>query len=95
LVAAALAPPVGDDAVEDDVIEEGGAQQAKEPELAETAAVRADPPRPANPLNLDEDDNPAADKRLMDRVRPLAPVLAAHAMDEAASRSGDQLGLGL
>jgi type IV secretion system protein VirD4 len=31
----------------------------------------------------------------MDRARPLAPVLIGHALDEAVSHKGEQLGLGL
>ena len=79
----------------DAVIEEGGAQQAKEPELAEQPEEQTAVVRPSNPLGIDDDVDPAIDKTLMDRVRPLAPVLIGHAMDEAVSQGGEQLGLGL
>lgn len=74
---------------------DGGVQQAREPELP--GAARAEPVvAPANdPLGLDEDVDPAADKRLIYAARPLAPVLAGHAIDEALHRSGSQLDLGL
>jgi len=73
----------------------GGVQQAREPELPD--AARAEPVvQPASdPLGLDEDVDPAADKRLIDAARPLAPVLAGHAIDEALHRSGSQMDLGL
>jgi type IV secretion system protein VirD4 len=73
----------------------GGVQQAREPELPAPAPAPAAAPQPPNPLGLDEDDDPAADKRLIDRARGLAPVLAGHAIDEAAARSGRQLDLEL
>ncbi len=79
----------------DAMIEEGGVQQAKEPELAEQPAPRDETPRPSNPLGIDDDVDPAIDKKLMDRARPLAPVLIGHAMDEAVAQGGEQLGLGL
>ncbi len=83
------------DDADESAIEDGGAQQAKEPELAEPPAPRPEPQRPSNPLGIDDDGDPAIDKKLMDRVRPLAPVLIGHAMDEAVSQGGEQLGLGL
>jgi type IV secretion system protein VirD4 len=79
----------------DAMIEEGGSQQAKEPELAEQPAPRDETPRPSNPLGIDDDVDPAIDKKLMDRARPLAPVLIGHAMDEAVAQGGEQLRLGL
>jgi type IV secretion system protein VirD4 len=85
----------GEGGPDDPVTVEGGAQQAKEPEFAEQRAPCAEVQRPANPLNIDDDVDPAADKRLMDRIRPLSPVLLGHAMDNAAAQDGEQLGLGL
>ncbi|MEI4507447.1 conjugal transfer protein TraG [Sphingopyxis sp. CCNWLW253] len=83
------------DDADDNLVEDGGAQQAKEPELAEQPEQRTETVRPTNPLGIDDDADPALDKKLMDRVRPLAPVLVGHAMDEAVSQGVDQLGLGL
>jgi type IV secretion system protein VirD4 len=76
------------------LIDDGGAQQAREPELADVV-VPPVPEKPSNPLGIDDDVDPAADKKLMDRARPLAPVLVGHALDEAVSHKGEQLGLGL
>jgi len=94
-VAEIVAADIDTDDADDAAIEDGGAQQAKEPELAEQPAERVEVARPTNPLGIDDDADPAIDKKLMDRVRPLAPVLVGHAMDEAVSQGGDQLGLGL
>ena len=91
---AILEPALSD---EDDgrIVENGGAQQAREPELSPAEAAPTAIERPANPLGIDDDVDPAIDKKLMDRVRPLAPVLIGHALDEAVSHKGEQLGLGL
>lgn len=70
-------------------------KKLKQPELAEQQEERVETARPTNPLGIDDDANPAIDKKLMDRVRPLAPVLLGHAMDEAVSQGGEHLGLGL
>lgn len=94
-VAEIVAADIDTDDADDAAIEAGGAQQAKEPELAEQPAERVEVARPSNPLGIDDDADPAIDKKLMDRVRPLAPVLVGHAMDEAVSQGDDQLGLGL
>jgi type IV secretion system protein VirD4 len=77
------------------LIDDGGAQQAREPELADAAKPLPAPEKPANPLGIDDDVDPSADKKFMDRARPLAPVLIGHALDEAVSHKGEQLGLGL
>ena len=45
-----------------------------------------------HPLGIEDDVDPATDKKLMDRSRPLAPVVVGHAFEEAV---GEQLGLGL
>jgi len=74
---------------------DGGVQQAREPELPDVAGAEAAVAPASDPLGLDEDVDPAADKRLIDAARPLAPVLAGHAIDEALHRSGSQLDLGL
>ncbi|QCB55772.1 conjugal transfer protein TraG [Sphingopyxis sp. PAMC25046] len=80
---------------EGQVVEDGGAQQAREPEIADAAAPPPKPEKASNPLGIDDDVHPAADKKLMDRARPLAPVLIGHTLDEAVSHKGEQLGLGL
>ena len=74
---------------------DGGVQQAREPELPDAAGAEPVVQPASDPLGLDEDIDPAADKRLIDAARPLAPVLAGHAIDEALHRSGSQLDLGL
>ncbi len=84
-----------DDAGDGVIVDDGGAQQAREPELADIVTPPPAPERPSNPLGIDDDIDPAADKKLMDRARPLAPVLIGHALDEAVSHKGEQLGLGL
>lgn len=94
-VAELVAADIDADGADDNLVEDGGAQQAKEPELAEQPEPRVETPRPTNPLGIDDDADPAIDKKLMDRIRPLAPVLIGHTMDEAVSQSGEQLGLGL
>lgn len=94
-VAGLVAADIDADDADDAAIEDGGAQQAKVPELAEQPEPRVETARPSNPLGIDDDTDPAIDKKLMDRVRPLAPVLIGHAMDEAVSQDGEQLGLGL
>jgi type IV secretion system protein VirD4 len=80
---------------EGEVVEDGGAQQAREPEIGDAAAPPPPPEKPSNPLGIDDDVDPAADKKLMDRARPLAPVLIGHTIEEAVSQKGEQLGLGL
>jgi type IV secretion system protein VirD4 len=92
-----IAKPAGEETGEGagDDREGGGAQQAREPELPEQNVPRSKVVRSVDPLGIDEDIDPATDKKLMDRMRPLAPVLVGHALDEAAARGGEQLGLGL
>ena len=79
----------------DEEASRGGVQQAQEPALPELPMPATSPPAPRNPLGLDDDADPAADKRLLDAARPLGPVVTGHAIDDAAARSGSQLGLGL
>ena len=96
-VLADVMPPIsGEETAEDGApIDDGGAQQAREPELADAVTPPPAPEKSSNPLGIDDDVDPAADKKLMDRARPLAPVLLGHALDEAVSHKGEQLGLGL
>ena len=77
---------------EDASPEAGGAQQAREPELPEVEASPRPVDRPADPLGIEDDVDPAIDNKLIDRARPLAPVVVGHAFEEAI---GEQLGLGL
>ena len=106
-------PPRGDDwrgclaaPVEGDVaaardgsdgVDEGGAQQARAPELGDVAARSVPLPHRTDPLSFGDTADPAADKRILDLAsapRPLPPVLVGHAIDEAASRRGEpELGL--
>ncbi len=96
-VLADVMPPIAEEEAAEDgaLIDDGGAQQAREPELAEAVTPPPAPEKPSNPLGIDDDVDPAIDKKLMDRARPLAPVLIGHALDEAVSHKGEQLGLGL
>ena len=90
--AALLLPEAPAAAADEPGLDDGGAQQAREPELPDAAPPPRAAQRPANPLGIEDDVDPAIDKKLMDRARPLAPVVVGHAMDEAV---GEQLGLGL
>jgi type IV secretion system protein VirD4 len=90
--AAVLLPEAPAAAADEPGPDDGGAQQAREPELPDAAPPPRAARRPANPLGIEDDVDPAIDKKLMDRARPLAPVVVGHAMDEAV---GEQLGLGL
>lgn len=68
-------------------------QQVREPEFeAKVEGPALTPARAANPCGIDEDDDPAAAKRLIDRTKGVAPVIAAHTIDAASNR--DQ-GLGI
>ncbi|MBW8294296.1 conjugal transfer protein TraG [Sphingopyxis sp.] len=90
--AAAMLPEEPAAAADEPGPEDGGAQQAREPELADAAPPPPAAQRPTNPLGIEDDVDPAIDKKLMDRARPLAPAVVGHAMEEAV---GEQLGLGL
>ena len=68
----------------------GGLQQERHPGLPTKRRVKRTHPDQLDLLGLGEDEsNPAADARAMDRLRPLAPVLAAHAVNEGSGRGGD------
>lgn len=68
--------------------DEGGLQQQRHPGLGEDAIVRPADADPSDPLGLGEDESDAAsDQRAMDRLRPLSPVIRAHAVNEG----GDDL----
>jgi type IV secretion system protein VirD4 len=67
--------------------DEGGLQQQQHPGIGEETIVRPSDTDPADPLGLGEDDSDvAADKRAMDRVRPLSAVARAHAVNESDAR---------
>ena len=69
--------------------DEGGLQQQRHPGLGEAPIVRPVDADPSDLLGLGEDDSDAAaDKRAMDRLRPLGAVARAHAVNEG-SRSDD------
>lgn len=96
-IVADVMPSTAEDETAEDgtLLDDGGAQQAREPELADAVVPPPAPEKPSNPLGIDDDVDPAIDKKLMDRARMLAPVLIGHALDEAVSQKGEQLGLGL
>jgi type IV secretion system protein VirD4 len=68
----------------------GGLQQERHPGLPGKRRVKRAHPDQLDLLGLGDDDtNAAADARAMDRLRPLAPVVAAHAVNEGSGRDGD------
>jgi type IV secretion system protein VirD4 len=63
--------------------DEGGLQQQRHPGIGEEAIVRSADVDPADPLGLgDDESDTAADKRAMDRIRPLNAVTRAHAVNQ-------------
>jgi type IV secretion system protein VirD4 len=67
--------------------DEGGLQQQRHPGLGEETIVKPVDTDSSDPLGLGEDESDAAsDKRAMDRLRPLSPVVRAHAVNEGNSR---------
>ncbi|MBJ7439489.1 MAG: conjugal transfer protein TraG [Sphingopyxis sp.] len=78
----------GDDSAKPD--DDGGLQQQRTPDMAEEAPAKPLPPKQLDLLGLEQDDtDPAADKRAMDRARPVDPVVRAHAINQ--SRDSDAL----
>ncbi len=64
--------------------EDGGLQQQRHPGLAEEPIVKPEPAKQLDFLGLDQDDaDPAADKRAMDRARSLVVVVRGHAMNQS------------
>jgi type IV secretion system protein VirD4 len=62
-----------------------GLQQQRQPALPSKRRARQPHPDQLELIGPDEDDaNPAIDAAAMDRLRPLAPVLAAHALNEGS-----------
>jgi type IV secretion system protein VirD4 len=65
--------------------QDGGLQQAKEPDLPGTEKVKIPEPAQLELLNPSDDENdPATDQRNMDRVRNLTIVTNAHAINQGA-----------
>jgi type IV secretion system protein VirD4 len=65
--------------------QDGGLQQAKEPELPGVENVKTPEPVQLELLNPSDDENdPATDQRNMDRVRGLTVVTNAHAINQGA-----------
>ncbi len=68
---------------------EGSLQQQRHPGLPGEESIK-NPPERADPLGLgDDDDELAAAAPLLARMRPLAPVLAADAINQGADRGSD------
>jgi type IV secretion system protein VirD4 len=63
--------------------DEGGLQQQRHPGIDEETIIRLADADSADPLGLGDDESDAgADKRAMDRLRPLSAVARAHAVNE-------------
>ena len=70
---------------------DGGLQQARQPDLPKRR-VKPPVPEQLDLLGLGDDDcDPAADARAMDRLRPLPPVVAAHAINNEGAGHPDLL----
>jgi type IV secretion system protein VirD4 len=68
----------------------GGLQQERHPGLPPKRRVKRTHPDQLDLLGLGDDEaNPVVDAAAMDRLRPLPPVLAAHAVNEGSGRGGD------
>jgi type IV secretion system protein VirD4 len=68
----------------------GGLQQERHPGLPAKRRVKRTHPDQLDLLGLgDDESNPVVDAAAMDRLRPLTPVLAAHAVNEGSGRGGD------
>jgi len=72
--------------VDDDTADEvGGLQQQRHPGLAEEQGAKAEPTRQLETLDADrDDDNPAIDRRAMDRARDA--VVRAHTLNQDGGR---------
>ena len=76
---------LGAKADDDAATKDGGLQQAKEPELPGVDKPKTPEPAQLELLSPDDDENdPAADQRNMDRVRDLTVVTNAHAINESS-----------
>jgi len=68
----------------------GGLQQERHPGLPSRRRAKRPCPEQLDLLGLGDDDvNPVVDAGAIDPLRPLAPVLAAHAVNEGSGRGGD------
>jgi type IV secretion system protein VirD4 len=78
-IGSAAAAPKSDD--------NGGLQQERAPALPARRRVKQPHPDQLELLGAGDDDaNPVVDAAAMDRLRPLSPVLAAHAVNEGSGR---------
>ena len=87
------AAPASHPVVDADLGEDGsgGLQQERHPGLPSRRRAKRPCPEQLDLLGLgDDDSNPVVDAGAIDPVRPLAPVLAAHAVNEGSGR-GDLL----
>jgi type IV secretion system protein VirD4 len=76
---------LGAKADDDTEKQDGGLQQAKEPELPGVEKVKNPEPAQLELLNPGDDENdPASDQRAMDRVRNLTIVTNAHVINQGA-----------
>ena len=63
--------------------EDGGLQQQRHPGLPDEAAAKPDAPRQLDLLGLEQEEaDPVADKRAMDRMRTATTVMRAHALNQ-------------
>jgi type IV secretion system protein VirD4 len=70
----------------------GGLQQEKHPGLAMRRRAKRPAPEQLDLLGLgDDDSSPVVDAGAIDPYRPLAPALAAHAVNEGSGRGSDLL----
>ena len=68
----------------------GGLQQERHPDLPVQRRPKRTHPDQLDLLGLGDDEaNPVVDAGAINPLRPLAPVLAAHAVNEGSSRGGD------
>ena len=87
-IAAPTARTEEDSDLADDV--GGGLQQERHPGLPARRRVKRPCPEQLDLLGLgDDDSNPVIDAGAVDPLRPLTPVLAAHAVNEGSGRGGD------
>jgi type IV secretion system protein VirD4 len=68
---------------------DGGLQQAREPALPARPRRKAKAPEPVDQLGLDLDDDGLAGTAPPVTPAPLAPVVAAHAVNEGSARGDD------
>jgi type IV secretion system protein VirD4 len=87
---APAAPPVLDASLGEDAA--GGLQQERHPGLPARRRAARPAPEQLDLLGLgDDDSSPVVDAGAIDPLRPLAPAIAAHAVNEGSGRGGDLL----